>query len=370
MTVSLVLAVRDRAEQLAVCLHTLLHQSAPASQYEVVIVDDGSGRPVRHLLKHLQAACALTVCVHESSRGRAAARNTGWRAAAGDIVVFLDADILAQPTLVEAHRRLHAQDTGAGPLAVSGSPWLWCSVFTVDYPEFSPKQRAALGRPVAPERPTPLVRAEQAAAWPAAALADEPQPVRPLSREAAPFLAFVTRDVSVRREVLLETAGFWEGFPRYGLADWEFGYRLHRCGARFVGAVEAACLHQEHPTGAGRDRGNALNYALVLERHPDPETALMALCPPWRDPPDYARLCAAYHRLRGVAGNWCLELDAALLTHAGRWAAWAGRGWGVGPGARHALPPPRDAQTALACWGAWRDPVVAPLLEALGVATA
>ncbi len=366
MTLSLVLAVRDRAEQLALCLHTLEHQTVPAADYEVVVVDDGSGPAVRALLSRLHPAHALTVVRRETSTGRAAARNAGWQAASGDAVVFLDADILAAPTLADTHRRLHAEHAGPAPLVVSGCPWLWRSIFTVDYPGFSAAQRAALGRPVPPQQPTPLLAPDEAAARAAEILetaAGNPGPVRRFPDDGAPFLAFVTRDVSVHRDVVRDIGGFWEGFSRYGLADWELGYRLYRSGAHFVAARDASCIHQEHPTGSGRGADNLYNYGLVLDRHPHPEIALMAVCSPWVDQGAYARLCTGYHRLALTAPAWRPDLDEELLTHARKWAAWAASGRGPAPTC--ALPPPRDTEAALAMWRAWRDPETAQLLRTL-----
>lgn len=55
---------------------------------EVIVVDDGSVPPLEVSVGGAQ----LRVLRHPTPRGPAAARNSGWRAATGEVVVFLDSD--------------------------------------------------------------------------------------------------------------------------------------------------------------------------------------------------------------------------------------------------------------------------------------
>jgi mycofactocin system glycosyltransferase len=78
--VTVVIPVRDRAAGLAATLRAL-GDAGP-----VVVVDDGSASPVE--------GAAIR---HASSRGPAAARNAGWRAATTELVAFVDADCEPAP---------------------------------------------------------------------------------------------------------------------------------------------------------------------------------------------------------------------------------------------------------------------------------
>ena len=60
--------------------------------HTVIVVDDASDDPVR--LPHEHSSCRVSVIRHEISRGSAAARNTGLRAASTNFVAFLDSDVL------------------------------------------------------------------------------------------------------------------------------------------------------------------------------------------------------------------------------------------------------------------------------------
>ena len=99
-TVSVVVPCRDAAPTLPSLVRSLLAQHLPpATELEIVIVDNGSrdGGPA--------ALAGLPVRVlHEPRRGPAAARNTGVRAARGDVVIFMDADTRAAHSgFVAAH---------------------------------------------------------------------------------------------------------------------------------------------------------------------------------------------------------------------------------------------------------------------------
>lgn len=68
---------------------------------QVVVVDDGSTVPVTHR-QLAGATCALDIVRHASSRGPAAARNTGLARCRTEFVAFLDADVLPRRGWLEA----------------------------------------------------------------------------------------------------------------------------------------------------------------------------------------------------------------------------------------------------------------------------
>lgn len=85
-------------------LDALAQQTRPPS--EVIVVDDASrDEPTRALVERLERRgwphLRVRVLRHASNAGPAAARNTGWRAAGAEAVVFLDADDVPARTLVE-----------------------------------------------------------------------------------------------------------------------------------------------------------------------------------------------------------------------------------------------------------------------------
>lgn len=92
--VTVVIPVRDNALGLYRLVMSLRGMT-------VVIVDDGSARPVQPD-DFAGARCDITVLRHPLSKGPAAARNTGLAACATDFVAFLDSDVLPRRGWLEA----------------------------------------------------------------------------------------------------------------------------------------------------------------------------------------------------------------------------------------------------------------------------
>lgn len=103
MTVS-VLVPAWQPPALPVVLAALAAQTYPADLLEVVVVDDGNEPPVA--LPDVRPARTRVVRVAEGW-GRANALQTGWEASTGDVVLWLDADMLVFAEHVEAHARWH-----------------------------------------------------------------------------------------------------------------------------------------------------------------------------------------------------------------------------------------------------------------------
>jgi GT2 family glycosyltransferase len=73
---------------------------------ELIVVDDGSPVPVD--LQGVIAPSGFTLSLlRRPNGGPAAARNTGFRAARGDFVLFVDDDIVVPPDLIEDHLAAH-----------------------------------------------------------------------------------------------------------------------------------------------------------------------------------------------------------------------------------------------------------------------
>lgn len=103
LSVSVVVPAYDAARLLPTVLAGLAAQTYPAHLLEVVVADDGPGELV---LPEVRPERTRIVRV-EQGWGRANACHTGALAAEGDVVHWLDADMLAERTEVEAQARWH-----------------------------------------------------------------------------------------------------------------------------------------------------------------------------------------------------------------------------------------------------------------------
>ena len=91
-SVSVVIPVKDRAEELRRCLASLSGLDYPLEKLQVIVVDDGSED---HSAAVARESGALVVPSGGTGRGPAAARNVGARAATGEILAFIDSDCSA-----------------------------------------------------------------------------------------------------------------------------------------------------------------------------------------------------------------------------------------------------------------------------------
>lgn len=97
MAVTVLLAFRDDLPYLNMALDSILRQTRPAD--EVLLVDDRSTRAtLAELRKRIEVPIRL---IANQGAGVAHARNTGLRAAIGDLVIMHDSDDLSRPTRIE-----------------------------------------------------------------------------------------------------------------------------------------------------------------------------------------------------------------------------------------------------------------------------
>lgn len=101
--VSVVVATYGRGQRLGRLVAALEAQDLD-EPFEVVVVDDGSRDGTWDVLADLadRSTLALRPLRHARNAGAAAARNTGWRAAAGELVVFTDDDCAPLPGWLRA----------------------------------------------------------------------------------------------------------------------------------------------------------------------------------------------------------------------------------------------------------------------------
>jgi glycosyltransferase involved in cell wall biosynthesis len=220
--VSVVVPTYNRRERLARVLVGFAAQRDDAL-FEVVVVSDGSTDGTDEYLRSGQTPIPVT-SVFQSNAGPAEARNQGIAAARGDLVLFVDDDVVPEPGLVLAHVRAHARN--GGDIVVIG-PMLTPPGFTM----------------------TPWVRWEQSML--------EKQYALLAGLPTAHYRNFYTGNASIARARLDEVGGF---DPKYRRAeDVELAYRLSQCGLGFVFDPAARALHfAERSFGSWLD--NAYEY--------------------------------------------------------------------------------------------------------------
>ena len=125
-TVSIVVPVLDRAEELGRCLASIGQIDYPQEKLQLIVVDDGSRDDSAEVARRFGA---LVVSSGGVRRGPAAARNVGARLACGEILAFIDSDCTASTGWL-AELVPHFRDPKT--VAVGGMVEGMCSASAVD----------------------------------------------------------------------------------------------------------------------------------------------------------------------------------------------------------------------------------------------
>jgi GT2 family glycosyltransferase len=187
---------------IAGCIESLLDQSRPPD--EILVVDDGSTDRTGQVLARLQGVRIIKL---DQNMGVAHARNVLLNSASGDLIVFIDADTVADPDLLRELEACCEQ----GVAGVGG-------------------------------------RAIEAAGD---SLADRWRRLHACQGHGAEFKPSVDFlwgvCSSYRKKVLVEAGGFDERFRTNG-EDAEIGFRLNRIGKRLAYTPDAIVHHERTDT--------------------------------------------------------------------------------------------------------------------------
>ncbi len=115
---SVVVPTRNRRDVLIPrTLPAMFAQDMRPDEFEIIVVVDGSTDGTAQALRELKPECSFRV-IEQPKRGASAARNSGIQAARGDLVLFIDDDILCIPQLFRQHVEAHCDQK---PTLVYGS---------------------------------------------------------------------------------------------------------------------------------------------------------------------------------------------------------------------------------------------------------
>lgn len=95
--VSIVIPVYNHTEHLTSVLSSIVHQTY--RPLEIIIVDDGSAPSID--AKKYSAGDIPMTWIRQENKGAPAARNAGLDKAIGEYIIFWDADVIAEPDMLE-----------------------------------------------------------------------------------------------------------------------------------------------------------------------------------------------------------------------------------------------------------------------------
>ena len=123
---SIVICTYNRLDHLPAAIDSALQQTLDPAAYEVIVVDNSSTDGTADAVQSLLATHPNLRYKSEMRLGLATARNTGWQAASGDYVAFLDDDAKAERDWLATARDLldAAASTDAALVHCVGGPIL------------------------------------------------------------------------------------------------------------------------------------------------------------------------------------------------------------------------------------------------------
>lgn len=251
-TISVIIPTYNRCTILKKALKALASQTLPFDEYEVILIDDGSTDDTAAMVQSLHVPYTLTYRRQERS-GPARARNHGLRLAKGELIVFIDSDIVVTEEFLKAHLDAHTQENliGHGPVIHTDN---------LDDPTSATMTITDISRAF-----------------------------------------FATGNVSIRRQHLFDAGLFDEDFVEYGWEDLELGIRLRKRGLTAVKVPDAAGYHYKRrlqvddlPKWCQRERERGHTAVLFYQKVPTFRVRMMTLLTP---------VAFALDRLLTVA-NW------------------------------------------------------------------
>jgi glycosyltransferase involved in cell wall biosynthesis len=140
--VSIVLPAFNSADELVETLGELETQSY--GNKEIIIVDDGSTDKTAEIATAFAANKAGVSVIRTPHSGASHARNSGFRAAQGDIVFFSETDCVYDPTYVEKAVAALDSQPGAGAVCLTGAPLITRSTLATQSIDIENKVQHAL----------------------------------------------------------------------------------------------------------------------------------------------------------------------------------------------------------------------------------
>lgn len=98
---SIIVPIYNVEAYLERCVDSLLNQDLEPSDYEIIMVDDGSTDGSGALADQLCQKGTNLVCVHQANKGLSGARNTGLAHAVGEWIWFVDSDDAIEPNCLK-----------------------------------------------------------------------------------------------------------------------------------------------------------------------------------------------------------------------------------------------------------------------------
>ena len=257
MKVSVVIPSHNRYGQLKNTIEALRKQNY--DNYEVMIVDDAS----EDATWTINLPDHFSMIRNDKKLGLAETRNKGIANTTGELIIFLDAEMLVYPDYILNHVKRHGKSDN---LVLTGSMYYYF------LSKSAQKKIVDQNIGLLSEEYRKLIRfKDYYYSNIIVHYGDD------LYKLRIPWIACMGGNLSVKRTLLNHSGWFDPSFIGYGWEDWELGYRLHQCGATFKVDHAVATIHQEHPVNRKRIQESLENYRYFMTKYPSIEVYAVSL---------------------------------------------------------------------------------------------
>lgn len=221
--ISVIIPTYNRIAVLEKCLKSVQNQTIASETYEIIIVDDCSTDNTKDVCReYVRTNSNIVYLRNETNQGSATTRNNGIMAAKGQILLFLDNDLIIQPDFIEQHIRCHEANQFADIVVLSDICYAPEYLKTTNYGRFI--QSRAIGY-------------------------RKPDDSGKLDLNNIPGNYFAGGGSSCGREQVIKNGMFNTSLKKYGCEDELFGYHFVKNGGRIVYESRAKLIHDDPNIG-------------------------------------------------------------------------------------------------------------------------
>jgi len=220
-------------------VQAVLELDYPKENITIIAIDDGSSDETPQLLKKFEEQSRIKLILFKKNRGRAQVRNSGIEQAGGDLIAFLDGDMVVEKMwLSNLLETIQATDVVAA-MGESTVPdgWKQNELDKYFYSYWRGARKYGQGKPI-------------------------------------PFRRFLFNNTLMKKAVLDETGSFDGSFTGYGGEDTDLAIRLWKrypLGLRFAPKARVAHHHVRNVDAFCNDMRHfgKTNLPVLFERYPD-----------------------------------------------------------------------------------------------------
>lgn len=199
LSVSVIIPACGRINKLENTIKSILNQTY--LPFEIFVIDDSEDNSVLNMCEKFKQNITY---IKNKLKGQGNARNLGASNSRGDILLFIDSDIIASENLIKNHVYWHKKG-----------------------------EKVVLGKVNFPEIPIDYYNS----------IVDIGAYFEKIKENKLDFIKFITCNISINRQLFCKSGGFDPGFTTYGFEDIELGYRIGKNKKFIRYAPKAVGIH-------------------------------------------------------------------------------------------------------------------------------